>query len=131
MTRIGLSAVLATVTLCGCAAWERNAVGDLETMLAAAGFTVLPATTPDRRDTLTRLPPNQLVQQIVGEQVSYLYPDPILCHCLYVGGQAEYGRFQYLALQRRIASDQVTAAQLNSDMRWGWGPWGGYGFGFY
>ncbi len=126
-----LPAALLAASLGGCAAMERDAVGERENTLAAAGFTVLPATTQARQDMLARLPANHISQRIEGEHVSYLYPDPVVCHCLYVGSQAAFGRFQQVRQQKRIASDQLMAAQMNSDPGWNWGPWGGYGPGFY
>ncbi len=118
---------LASAALAGCAALERNAVDDRESMLAAAGFTVLPADTPQRQALLATLPANRVSQIIKGPTVTYLYPDQVLCHCLYAGGQQAFGQYSALRQQRRIADEQVTAAQIEFDNGWDWGPWGGYG----
>ncbi len=107
--------------------WQRDAAHDRESLLSASGFTVLPANTPQRQDMLAQLPPNRVSQLIQGDRVSYLYPDPVLCHCLYAGGQQQFAQYQAYVQQRRIADEQVTAAQLNYDGGWDWGPWGGYG----
>ncbi len=123
--------VLAAATLGGCAAMVRDQVSDRENTLAASGFTVLPASTPARQDMLARLPANHISQRIEGEHVSYLYPDPVVCHCLYVGSQEAFGRYQQIAQQKKLAADQLQAAQMNNEMGWEWGPWGGYGPGFY
>jgi hypothetical protein len=127
------SAIILTVALAlpACAALQRDEIGDKENNLAAAGFTVRPASNDARMTMLRTLPANRISQRIEGDRVSYLYPDPVVCHCLYVGGQAAYGRYQQMAIQQRIARDQIEAAQLNSDFAWDWGPWGGYGPGFY
>lgn len=122
---------VAPVLLAGCAALERDEIGNKENTLAAAGFVVRPATSDAQTGMLARLPPNRISQRIEGSHVSYLYPDPVNCHCLYVGGQAAYGRYQELAIQQKIAQNQVEAAQLNSDFAWDGGPWGGYGPGYY
>lgn len=122
---------LAPLLLAGCAAIERQEIGDRENTLAAAGFTVQPANTPARTAMLSRLPPNRIYQRLEGDHVSYLYADPVYCQCLYVGSQAAFGRYQQIAIQQRIARDQLEAAQLNDQFGWGWGPWGGYGPGFY
>ena len=115
------------ILLTGCAALQRNAVQDRESLLSAAGFTVLPATTPDRQAMLTRLPANRVSQIIQGQYVTYVYPDPVLCQCLYTGGQQAFAQYSAYVQQRRIADEQITAAQLNYDGAWDWGPWGGYG----
>ncbi len=119
------------LSLGGCAAWRQEAIQDHENDLVAAGFIVLPATTPERQTMLTTLPPNHVSQRIEGEHVSYLYPDPVVCHCLYVGSQSAWSRFLATVQQRQIARDQLEAARLNNDFMWNWGPWGGYGPRYY
>ncbi len=131
MTQTGMAAVVCVTLLGGCAALQQDAVRDRENLLSAAGFSVRPATTPVQQQALARLPANVVSQRIEGEHVSYLYPDPLICHCLYVGGQEAFGRYQQILTQRQIANAQLQAAQLNSDFAWDWGPWGGYGPAFY
>ncbi len=121
-------ALCTVAALAGCAALERNAVQDRETLLSAAGFTVLPATTQQRQDMLATLPPNRVSQIIKGDYVTYVYPDPVLCRCLYTGGQQAFAQYAAYVQQRRIADEQVTAAQLNFNGGWDWGPWGGFGY---
>ncbi len=130
MPRMALLLAL-PLALSACAALQRDEIGDKENTLAAAGFVVRPANSDTQMGMLRSLPANRISQRIEGSHVSYLYPDPVVCHCLYVGGQAAYGRYQQMAIQQRIARDQIEAAQLNSDFAWDWGPWGGYGPGFY
>jgi hypothetical protein len=47
---------------------------------------------------------------------------------LYVGDEQRYQKFQELSLQKKIADEQMSAAQANRDasMNWwgSWGPWG-------
>ena len=128
MTHIQLAALLAVASLSACVS-AGSVVGDQENNLSAAGFTVLPANTPERQAMLMRLPANKVSQRIEGDKVTYLYADPLVCHCLYAGGQAAFARYQQQMIARRIASDQLQAAQLQSDMAWDWGPWGYSGFG--
>lgn len=120
----------ALVGLAGCAT-PQELVGGQEGMLAAAGFVARPANTPQRQKTLTTLPPNRIVQQATGDHLTYLYADPLVCQCLYVGGPQEWSRYQQALQQQRFADEQVEAAQLNYGA-WDWGPWGGgFGPGFY
>ena len=120
-------ALCALAALAGCAGLERDAVQDRESRLSAAGFAVLPANTQRRQDLMATLPPNRVSQIIRGQTVSYVYPDPVLCHCLYAGGQRAFARYSAYVQQRQIANEQLTAAQMNYDGNWDWGPWGGYG----
>ena len=129
-----VAALLALTLLGGCVVDPGPAIVDQENSLSAAGFKVLPANTPERQAMLTRLPPNQLAQHFEGDQVSYLYGDPLVCRCLYAGDQEAFGRYQQTQIARRVAYNQLQAAQLNNDLAWDWGPWGyggGFGVGFY
>jgi hypothetical protein len=131
MKRLAVILMTSGLALGGCAALQRDTVQNTENNLAAAGFTVLPATTPARVTMLTALPPNRVSRRIDGEHVSYLYPDTVVCHCLYVGSQAAWGRYLAAAQAQRIARDQLDAAEFNNQYYWDWGPWGGYDPRFY
>jgi hypothetical protein len=83
----------------GCAAIHR----DTETMLAAAGFHMRPADTPERQEDLRSMPPHQIVSRTEGGNIVYIYADPDNCHCLYVGGNKEYSEYERLRVQREFA----------------------------
>ena len=117
---------------------SKSSIQRVEDNLAAAGFIVKPANTPERAAMLMRLPANKFVQRTNGDTVTYVYADPKACACLYVGSQAAYGQYQK-AMQAKNLLDQQ---QLNAfdyqdrDWDWGaWGPWGraglGWGFGHH
>ena len=118
-----LAAALMCLGLAGCVS-QAERVAEKEDLLSAAGFTVRPANIPERQATLHSLPPHRFVQQARGDRMVYLYADPLVCNCLYIGDQDAYGRYQRQALQLRIANQQVLAAQLRADAAWDWGPWG-------
>jgi hypothetical protein len=62
--------------------------------LAAAGFVVRPANTPARQAMLKRLPANRFVQRAHGDSIHYVYADPLVCSCLYVGTQHAYDQYK-------------------------------------
>ena len=63
--------------------------------------------------------------------MSYVYADPLVCRCLYVGSQQAYGQYRQNAQQQKLADEQATTAQMYSDPSWSWGAWGpGFGPGF-
>jgi hypothetical protein len=96
-----------------------------EHMLAAAGFTVVPANTPQRQASLTSLPPHKFVRQAHGDKVNYTYADPTVCDCLYAGNEAAYGRYRQDMTRRQIAIEQPTAAEITEEQDWklwGLGP---------
>lgn len=55
---------------------QQQIVSAHEDNLAAAGFIVRPANTPERQAMLHRLPPHVFVQRVNGDAVHYVYADP-------------------------------------------------------
>jgi len=98
-----------------------------EDNLAAAGFIVRPANTPERQAMLNRLPPHVFVQRVSGDVVHYVYADPLVCGCLYVGTQQAYDQYKLHQQQQNLADEQQMTAQTYSDATWNWGSWGPWG----
>jgi hypothetical protein len=137
-----MSQIKTTIAILGaCAAiaactTPQQRVNNKEDMMSAAGFKVLPANTPARQSALATLPPHKFVREVKNGQVRYAYADPTICNCLYVGDQAAYGRFRQNVFDKKIANEQVMAANDYAMASYDWGPWGGpwgggYGYGFY
>jgi len=108
----------AILAVTGCATTRREAAST-EQLLAAAGFQMRPADTPERVAALASMPREKLVVRSKDGNVVYTYADPEKCHCLYVGGPKEYAALQQIGIQREIAAHDPEAV-----MEWpGWGPW--------
>lgn len=105
-----------------------------EDHLAAAGFIVRPANTPERQAMLRRMPANHFVRRTRGDDTHYVYADPLVCGCLYVGTQQAYDLYKRDQEQRRLADEQQMTADTYSDAAWNWNTWGpwnpGFGFGY-
>ena len=115
------------LSVTGCAAIRAHQTVETEQVLAAAGFQVKPADTPEKLAHLQTLTPRKVVRYSRDGQPQYVYADPETCKCLYVGDEQRYQKYQELSLQKQIADEQMSAAQTNWDasMNWGaWGPWG-------
>ena len=115
---------VALLALCGAVAGCAQ-VQSKENMMAAAGFTVVPANTPQRQASLKRMPPHKFVHQVRNNAMVYAYADPTICDCLYVGGQAAYDQYRAMVFQKNLADEQQMTAQMNemNAMNWdGWGP---------
>jgi hypothetical protein len=96
-------------------------VQNKEDMLAAAGFTLVSANTPQRQASLTGMPPHKFVHEIRNNKVLFIYADPTICDCLYVGDQAAYDRYRANVFEKQIANEQEMTAEMNE---MDWGPWG-------
>ena len=116
--RLTLVMIAACVAVSACAAQVQNK----ENMLAAAGFTLVPANTPQRQTSLAAMPPHKFVRQVRNNMVIFTYADPTICDCLYVGNQAAYDRYRAEVFAKNLANEQQMTAQINN-MEWGyWGP---------
>ena len=123
---ITLRSVLGVCGLCLVAAACAQGVQNKEDMLAAAGFTLVPANTPQRQASLASLPPHKFVHRVRNGQVVFTYADPTICDCLYVGHQAAYDRYRANVFAQNLANEQQTTAVMDQDLDWGlWLP-GGY-----
>ena len=107
---------------------------ELDPMLSAAGFKLIPANSPQKVATLDKLPP-LTVKFYTGKDgnLRYWLADPYGCHCLYLGDEAAYQRYEQLRVQNRIIQEQREAAEENMEASenmmmppMGFGP----GFGF-
>ena len=116
-------ALIAAIGLGACATAPPD-FGATEDRLAAAGFIMKPADTPARQVMLGRLPAHQFLIRTNGDTVSYVYADPLVCDCLYVGTQQAYDTYRANQLAENLASEQQLMAVSYADAAWSWGPWG-------
>ena len=96
-----------------------------EQLLAAAGFEMKLADTPEKLANLSAVTPRRtLIPQERDNRLYYVYADPDLCKCLYVGTSMQYEQ----ALQKSYASDQSIAVgqELNALVWDLWAPWPWY-----
>lgn len=101
-----------------------------EDRLSAAGFLVKPANTPERQAMLSRLPAHKFVRESKDDTVHYVYADPLVCDCLYVGDEQAYNQFKRDEMQRKLLDEQAMTAQMYTDNAWNWGAWGPWGPGY-
>ena len=105
----------------GCASID---AANKEPLLSAAGFVPRTPETPRQKELYASAPPHKLQRVAVNGRIFYAYKDEKK-GVAYVGGEAEYQRYQQLALQRQIASENYQAAEMNRDAAMGW--YGAYG----
>ena len=108
--------ILATGLLTGCASMSASST---EPLLSAAGFRVRTPETAAQKSIYAELPPYKVQRGTYQGKVFYAYKNEKE-GVAYVGGEAEYQKYQQLAVQRRIARDQYEAAQMNQAMAYRW-----------
>jgi hypothetical protein len=103
MKRVFVTALF-VMGFAGCAALQASDTAWTEQELAAAGFEARPADTPEKLAQLTALTPRTLTRRSLNGEVQYVYADPTMCKCLYVGGDLEYQRLHW---HEEAVTDQV------------------------
>ena len=105
MRKAVFGSIIAAAILTGCATLQAAATRSTEARLRAAGFSVEAAgTLPAPIDGQTP-PARKLLREVRDGTTVYVYRDPNLCRCLYVGGEPEYQHYQRLRVQKAIASE--------------------------
>lgn len=116
--------------MAGCATNSRRTEG----YLAASGFKVMPATTPEQLQQLKTLPDKKITVVKRNGQVYFVYPDKAQ-NQLYIGQNPQYSKYQSLllsqqALQEGLQADQnaANAEVLNAEATaFSADPWAVYG----
>ncbi|RBP35361.1 hypothetical protein DES53_12228 [Roseimicrobium gellanilyticum] len=114
--------------LTGCASMDSS---NQTSLLSAAGFRVKTPQTPKQLEVYAAAPSYKVHRATVDGRTFYAYKDE-KNGVAYVGGEAEYQKYQQLATQKKIAQDYYMAAQMNQTMAMNWyGAWGygGYRYG--
>jgi hypothetical protein len=81
-------------------------------MLLSAGFVSKKADATARMAGLKSLPPHQFVARNRNGRTVYLYADPTVCGCVYVGDQNAYDQYRIAA--RQTATDEQIRAILST-----------------
>jgi hypothetical protein len=121
--RVAALLIGTALMLGACAVVDQSEIQSMERMLAAAGFQMQFAKTPDQLAKITALPQRTLTRTHgPGGETRLVYADATDCKCLYVGTEAAYARYRALGVQQEI-SEQKEMLSLDWDAWGGWGPW--------
>ena len=103
-------------------------VENKENMLAGAGFKMQPANTPARTAELRKMPPHKFTVQTRNGNSIWIYPDPTVCNCLYLGDQQAYDIYRRMMFEKSVAQQEQTAALVNQNSAmpypFAWETWG-------
>jgi hypothetical protein len=114
-----------TILLAGSLGCATMMAQDKERQLSAAGFQMKMADTADKESHLAGLEQRKLFPTKMQGDLVYVYADTKGCNCMYVGSEADYQRYQRIAMLEREVDEERDTAELNEDsMEWGtWGDW--------
>ena len=129
-TRLTTAVVAATalgLAAAGCSYIRGHEAERTDRLLAAADFQMVPADTPAKLVQLKAQKPLKIIGRSKDGKMVYTYADPYNCQCMWVGGPDQYAKYQRIALEKKIADENLESAQVDEDaasMDWGpWGPW--------
>jgi hypothetical protein len=109
---LAASGVAATAAACTGPQAQAPVADDL---LARAGFVRRDVDTEERLAALKVLPPHQFVQRNSNGSIKYMYADPNVCDCIYVGGQHAYDEYRQMMVSR-VEADQIRAILSTTDL---------------
>jgi len=107
--------------LAGCASLDAS---NQESLLSAAGFQVRTPETAKQKEVFAAAESYKVKRVTYNGKSFYAYKQEKK-GIAYIGGEAEYQKYQQLAIQQRIARDNYEAAQMQHDAAMGW--YGAYG----
>jgi hypothetical protein len=118
-----LLVMVIAVALAGCATAPSGGAGkSQQDLLQEAGFTLYTPKSPEKVAYLKTLPAKKVVSNKYKGQVCYLVcTDPDSKQC-YLGNKAAYQRYQQLAIQESLATEQHQVSEERSDPV-SWGMW--------
>jgi hypothetical protein len=118
---VRISAVLAMLTLS-----TASAVAQMnprtDSLFTISGFVPQIADTPAKMKHLRALPPDRLITRTRNGKTTYLYADPNICQCVYVGTPAAYRTYQnggpdgYVGDEANKGSPRFSVAPLMGEM---------------
>ncbi len=114
---IGMCVMLGTA-LGACALFRQTPqerAKQIEPMLSAAGFNMVPADNPDKLKGIQSLPPLKIRYYTANGQLHYWFADPDYCRCVYTGNEAAYQQYEKLKLQSQMVQQEQMAAEANED----------------
>jgi uncharacterized protein YceK len=125
----------ALLTLSGCSTVQHeikeSSTRSMESQLRAAGFKIMMADTAERQRMLNSLPPETVTRIPRPDNVYYIYPDPDVCSCLYVGRESEFEKLQQLSADMATSNQAMITHEIEENQQAGWspsGPWGNMGY---
>jgi hypothetical protein len=103
--------VAAVIALAGCASYAERYAQSNEQGLAAAGFEVRLADTPEKLAALEALTQRKILVYERPDRLYFVWPDARFCKCFYVGNEAQYQEYARLGFEQKLERERITAAE--------------------
>jgi hypothetical protein len=93
-----------------------------EDMLSSAGFKATPPKTPAQVASLKSLPAHKFTKTTLKGRTAWVYADPTICGCLYIGNQTAYDAYARRLTQQGMF-DMQTVNVPAEPLGWDFAPW--------
>jgi hypothetical protein len=118
---------LLILLLCAMALAACSNISEKRTLLSAAGFRTVPATTPAQLAKLHSMKPGKIVPLVGKNGTVYVFADTPR-KALLVGGSTQYQAYKKLDVRQKKINEQLLEAQANMDNS-DWNAWGPESYG--
>lgn len=118
-----LLAAVWTMVILGCVKSPNQQAIDTERLLAASGFKMRLADTPEKLARIKELAQRQILTHRSKGELLYVYADAEHCQCVYAGSQEAYRRYESLAHQKKLADEDRLDASRSQPREMDWGDW--------
>lgn len=107
------------------AACQTISLQEREDLLLQAGFTQKQADTPEKIAKMRTLAAHKFNKVVQNGRLVFVYPDPNVCNCIYLGYEEAFERYRKLLLARGGGDEEAVTVALDRDFNtgflWGWG----------
>lgn len=112
-----------TLMAASCVKSPNQKAMETERMLAASGFKMRLADTPEKLTHIEALTQRKILVHRSKGQLLYVYVDAEHCQCVYAGSKKAYLRYKDLALQKELAAEARLNAERNQPQDMDWSGW--------
>ena len=112
-----------TLLAMGCLKSPNQKAIDTERLLAASGFKMRLADTPEKLTHIKALDQRQILIHKSEGELLYVYVDAEHCHCVYAGSEEAFRRYKSLARDKKLSDEDRREADRGQAREMDWGEW--------
>ena len=103
---------------------QRSEAIKTERVLAAVGFQMKMADTPEKLAIVHGMTQRKLQPHDEDGEVFFVYADALECNCVSGGTEAAHQRYPQRALEQKLADQARETAEMNENAAMEWNTWG-------
>ena len=112
-----------TLVSAACMKSPNQSAIETERLLAASGFKMRLADTPEKLTHIEALTQRQILVHQSKGTLLYVYVDAEHCQCVYAGSAEAYGRYQNLVREKKLSVEDRREADEDTAREMDWGEW--------